>query len=93
MATGRCSGCGRADSVSKISLHIVSCQAYSELFQRQPGKCLDPAAEAARYRAEEQNPEARAEQRGVRLEQRFAEINQLQAVSASRWSRPPDILD
>ncbi len=93
MATGRCSGCGRVDSVRKIILHIVSCKAYTELFQREPGKCLDPAAEAARYRTEEQTPEARAEQRGARLEQRFAEINQLQAVSATRWSKPPDILD
>lgn len=93
MALGRCSGCGRADSLRKISVHIVTCPAYLDLFSRQPERCLDPAAEARRYRAEEQTPEARAEQRGARLEQRFAEINQLQAASASRWSRPPDILD
>lgn len=93
MALGRCSGCGRADSLRKISLHILSCPLYGELFAREPERCLDPAAENERYRAEENTPQARAEQRGERLHQRFSEINRQQAVSASRWARPPDILD
>jgi hypothetical protein len=93
MATGRCSGCGRTDSLRKISTHIVDCFAYLDLFQRDPARALGPAAEYERYRAEDRSPEARAEQRGERLQVRFAEINRQQAVSASRWAKPPDILD
>lgn len=93
MAAGRCSGCGRGDSLRKIILHVVSCEAYLALYEHDPERALDPVAENERFRSEENTPEARAEQRGVRLETRFAEINRLQAVSASRWARPPDILE
>lgn len=93
MATGRCSGCGRTDSLRKIRLHILHCTRYEHLFHHEPDRALDPAAEHQRYQAEERNPEARAEQRGERLEVRFAAINRHQATSATRWARPPDILD
>lgn len=93
MTTGRCSGCGRADSLRKIRLHIVDCSLYLDLFQRAPEGALDPAAEHERYRTEDRNPEARAEQRGERLEVRFAEINRQQSLSTFRWAKPPDILD
>lgn len=93
MALGRCSGCGRIDSHRKIGLHIVSCPDYLSLFVREPDRALDPVAEHDRYRAEDRSPQARAEQRGERLNARFAEINRQQAVSASRWAKPPDILD
>lgn len=93
MASGRCSGCGRADSLRKISTHIVSCPDYAELFQSDPSKALDPAAEHRRFQTEDRSPEARAEQRGERLLVRFADINRQQAASTARWAKPPSILD
>lgn len=93
MAAGRCSGCGRTGSLRKISQHVVDCIDYQELFERDPAKALDPAVEHERFRAEECNPEARAHQRGERLQPRFAEINRQQSASAARWATPPDILD
>lgn len=93
MASGRCAGCGRIDSLRKISQHIVDCQDYHALFAHDPTRCLTPAAEYQRYRHEENSAVARAEQRGTRLAVRFAHINRHQAASAVRWQRPPDILE
>jgi hypothetical protein len=93
VAAGRCAGCGRTGSLRKITQHMVSCSDFIDLFGRDPAKALDPEAEYDRYRAEERNAEARAHQRGERLAVRFAEINRQQAASASRWAKPPDILD
>lgn len=93
MSAGRCSGCGRVDSLRKVSLHIVSCPDYLALYEQHPERALEPEAEYSRFRTEDTTPEARAQQRGARLEVRFAEINRQQAASATRWSKPPDILD
>jgi hypothetical protein len=93
MAAGRCAGCGRIDSLRKISTHIVDCTAYLNLFQHNPLRCLTPAAEYERHRAEDTTPVARAEQRGTRLAARFAELNRQQLASVVRWQRPPDILE
>lgn len=93
MASGRCAGCGRIDSLRKVSQHIVDCPEYLRLFQSDPGRCLAPAAEYERFRREDDSAIARAQQRGTRLAARFAEINRQHAVSAQRWARPPDILE
>lgn len=93
MPAGRCSGCGRTDSLRKVRLHVVECTDYIELFRQEPARALDPHAEYVRYRREHGSPEARAVQRGHRLEVRFAEINRHQAASTSRWATPPDILE
>lgn len=93
MAAGRCAGCGRIDSVRKISQHIVDCANFLALYQEDPDRCLTPAAEYERYRREDTSAVARAEQRGTRLAARFAEINRHQSASAARWQRPPDILE
>lgn len=93
MAMGRCSGCQRVSPERKIRSHIITCAQYQKLFQLDPERCLDPAAEFRRYRARECSPEARADQRDVRLRVRFADINQQQASSTARWATPPDILD
>lgn len=93
MAAGRCAGCGRIDSVRKISQHIVDCADYLALYQVEASRCLTPAAEYERYRREDTSAVARAEQRGNRLAARFREINRHQSASAVRWKRPPDILE
>lgn len=92
MPAGRCAGCGRTESMRKISLHIVECGRYIDLYARHPERALAPVAEYDRYRREN-TPEARAEQRGQRLHARFAEINRQQAASVTRWTTPPDLLD
>lgn len=93
MAAGRCAGCGRTDSLRKISTHIVDCPSYLNLFEHDPGRCLTPAAEYHRHRTEDNTPVAKAEQRGTRLAVRFAEINRQQLACVARWQRPPDILE
>ncbi len=91
MASGRCSGCGRVGSISKIATHIVSCPAYIELFQSTPARCLSPAAEAAHHRAAD-TPELRADRRDQRLTARFAKLDREVRVQADRWRTPPDLL-
>jgi hypothetical protein len=93
MATGRCAGCGRTDSLRKITVHIIECADYAALYERDPGLALTPQAEYDRFRREDDTPEAHARQRDQRLKARFAEINRAQAASASRWACPPDILE
>jgi hypothetical protein len=93
MASGRCAGCGRIDSLRKVSQHIVDCPEYLTLFENHPGRCLTPVAEFERYRRDDDSAMARAQQRGSRLAARFAQINRHQAASAARWQRPPDILE
>ena len=92
MSAGRCSGCGRIDSLRKIRLHIVGCEDYIGLFRQTPADALDPHIDYVRHRRA-QSPETRAVLRGHRLEARFAEINRQQQVSTSRWATPPDILE
>jgi hypothetical protein len=93
MPAGRCSGCGRIDSRTKIGQHVVTCTAYAELFSHSPDECLDPGADYLRYRATTDTPDARAQRRDDRLRGRFAELDRHQAVSVARWRTPPDILD
>jgi hypothetical protein len=93
MAAGRCAGCGRTNSLRKISLHMIDCVKYRELFEKDPVHAPGPAEEYQRHRREDTTPEARAVQRGLRLHTRFAEINRQQAHSAARWATPSDILE
>ncbi len=93
MPLGRCSGCGETDSPRKISLHVLSCDRYLDVYASHPDCALDPVAEFERFRSEDDSPEARARRRGERLQARFAEINHWQAASTSRWRKPSDILD
>lgn len=93
MAQGRCAGCGRVDSLRKISLHIVGCEKYIDLYANDPERCLAPVAEFERFCVEDNSAIARAERRGTRLAERFAQINEHQQRSAARWARPKDILE
>ncbi len=92
MPTGRCSGCGYSDSCKKVEVHVLACAGYRQRFAEAPGQCLDPAAEHARFKAEEDTREARAERRDQRLSDRFAEMDRLAAHQVDRWRQPPDIL-
>lgn len=93
MPTGRCAGCGYNGSCKKVKAHILTCPDYLKLFRELPERCLEPAAEHARYKTEEDTSEARAERRDVRLQHRFAELERLQAAQVARWQRPKDILE
>ncbi len=91
MPSGRCSGCGRAGSVTKIATHIVDCPRYAELFATAPAKCLSPAAEAHLQRTRN-TPELRAQRRDERLQVRFAALEHEVRVQTTRWRTPPDLL-
>ncbi len=93
MPTGRCAGCGFSDSCTKVKGHILGCPEYLALFRKTPERCLDPAAEHARFKAEDDTSEARAERRDQRLSDRFAEMDRLASIQAARWRQPKDILE
>lgn len=93
MAAGRCAGCGRTGSAKKIRAHAMTCPQYTELFQSDPGRCLDPEAEHERYRTEDNTSEARALRRHQRLTGSYAELERRQALQSARWRRPKDILE
>ncbi len=93
MASGRCAGCGRIESIRKIVLHTIDCPAYLDLYRRDPQKCLSPAEELERHRGEDTTAEARAQRRSDRAKLRSIEHNRHQAASAKRWATPPDLLD
>lgn len=92
MAAGRCAGCGHTDTARKVQIHVLDCTEFVELFHRKPGQCLDPAAEYIRHKTEDDSPDARAERRDGRLQQRFAELDERQSRQANRWLPEPDIL-
>lgn len=92
MSIGRCAGCGHCDSSTKVKFHVLDCPAYAQLFREHPERCLDPVAERLRYKAEDDTSEARAERRDVRLQRRFAEMDEQFLVASARWRPPADIL-
>jgi hypothetical protein len=93
MATGRCAGCGCTGSVCKIGSHVMTCPQYIELYQHDPARCLDPAAEYQRYRTDEDTSEARARRRHLRLADSYIDLERRQALQATRWRKPKDILE
>lgn len=93
MPTGRCAGCGFTNSSKKVQVHVLDCSDYLALFRQSPQRCLDPDAEHARYKAEEDNSTARAKRRDRRLQDRFAELERQASIQATRWQQPKDILE
>lgn len=93
MPTGRCAGCGYSGSCTKVKMHVLVCPDFLAVFRENPERCLHPAAEYARFKAEDDTSEARAERRDQRLRHRFAEMERLAAIQAARWQRPKDILE
>jgi hypothetical protein len=93
MSAGRCAGCGQTDSCKKVELHVLGCPEYLRLYREDPERCLDPAAEYRRYKAQDDTSEARAARRDLRLQRRFADLEAQHSAQASRWVRPKDILE
>lgn len=54
MAAGRCAGCGKTGSACKVNGHILTCEKWLALYQSDPSKALDAAAEHIRWKAEDQ---------------------------------------
>ncbi len=92
MAAGRCPGCGFTASSRKARIHILDCPDFLELFRTDPTRCLDPEDEYVRYKAEDDSPDARAERRDARLQDRFADMDRRQSMEADRWQPERDIL-
>ena len=93
MAAGRCAGCGYTNSRTKVDTHCLSCEQFLDLFRTAPHRCLDPAAEQARFKAQDDSAAARAQRRDDRLTARYTELERLTAAQASRWATPSDLLD
>lgn len=87
MALGRCAGCGKTGSACKIKDHCVQCPRWLLLFQQDPARALDPAAEYIRWRDEDKNTE-----RTERREQVVVTTDASRAASLARFATPPDIL-
>jgi len=85
VATGRCEGCGRTGSASKIREHVVQCGEWLSLpFDYQ----LDPERSYRQWKAE-----GRQEEReGHKAELAGREV-QLRAMADARWATPKDILE
>ena len=50
MSRGRCPGCGAEDASSKkIRSHMNECAEVARLHQEDPGRLIDPEAEASRW--------------------------------------------
>lgn len=92
MPAGRCAGCGLVDSCRKVSAHVLGCAEFAELFRNNPERCLDPAAEYERVKAQDTS-DTRALARERRMTDRFAALEARTAHQAARWRRPPDILE
>jgi hypothetical protein len=85
MPTGRCEGCGRTGSASKISAHMLECPAWLSLpYDRQ----FDAGLSYTQWKTggrQEQREEHKAE-----LADR--EVT-LRAMADARWATPKDILE
>ncbi len=94
MATGRCAGegCGYTAAALRVNAHVLTCSSYLELFRTDPGRCLTPEAEYARYKEIEDSPDARARRRDIRLRQRYAESERMAPLREDRWVIGNDIL-
>lgn len=93
MARGRCAGCGMTNaSIKKMRAHLMSCPAYTELFQSAPERALEPAQEQQRWLADEGSSEAREAARDVRLEALRERLAAARVAQVDRWKTPDDLL-
>lgn len=93
MSPGRCPGCGFTDqSVKRVNRHMVGCAPLAEMYRNNPSGVLSAHDEFARWKAEEDNPEVRADNKSERLGKRFAEVDRRRLEQTERWN-VPDILD
>jgi hypothetical protein len=92
MSPGRCPGCGYTDtSCKKVTRHMVGCTKLAEKYRADPSSVLSAEAEYVRWKAEEDNPEVRADAKSARLGKRFAETDKRRLEQTERF-RTPDIL-
>jgi hypothetical protein len=83
---GRCAGCGKTGSASRMRRHIADCPDWAALYARSPDAALDPEAEYQRWSACDKEDE-----RGARREQQIAQVLRRRAEGHERW-RSRDIL-
>jgi hypothetical protein len=86
MAAGRCEGCGRSDSASKIARHIQACDEWLKLYARDPALALSPEESARRWKGG-----GRASERAAYLLAVTSDIEERRAAALERF-RPADIL-
>lgn len=87
--SGRCAGCGQVDRDARVTEeHIRYCANFAAVYAEDPDKVLAPAAEFARWKADD-----RQDERDVRKEGVILVADQRRADQQARWATPPDILD
>jgi hypothetical protein len=85
MASGRCEGCGRTGSSTKIYQHVVECELFLKL---PPGQMLDPLTSYANWQAE-----GKKAHRTERKQDLTTQEVVLRAAADARWATPRDILE
>jgi hypothetical protein len=83
---GRCAGCGKTGSASKISRHIADCARWAELFGTSPDAALDAETEYQRWLEHDKEDE-----RDQRRETHVLAVRQRREEGHERW-RSRDIL-
>jgi ferric-dicitrate binding protein FerR (iron transport regulator) len=81
IAQGRCAGCAESGPLKAVEWHILSCPSWAKLYQQDPDRALDPAAEFARWASEDREHEHAAD-----LAQRVADTVASRAASRKRFA-------
>lgn len=83
---GRCEGCGRTDSVRKVTSHIQGCDRWLALYASDPALALSPEESARQWKGG-----GRASERAAYLLAVTSDIEGRRAAALERF-RPVDIL-
>lgn len=81
-AQGRCAGCLETGPVRAVAWHVVQCAAWAALYRKDPVLALDPAAEYARWAAQD-----RAREHAADLAGRVDDTVRRREESAARFRR------
>lgn len=94
MAQGRCSGCGKVGTSAKAMLrHTVSCDAYAEIYSKNPALALTPEEEYIRWRTQEGSSDAKEVRKDIQRQEIFRKMHDRIDQQHTRWATPKDILD
>ena len=82
-AQGRCAGCAATGPVREAIRHITQCPAWARLYQENPAQALEPAAEYARWVAQDKDREHAED-----LQSRVDDTVRRRRASVARFTEP-----
>lgn len=85
---GRCAGCQEAGPLKAVEHHVLQCPKWAALYRADPAAALSPAAEFARWAAEERGGEHEAD-----LARRVADTQDRRRASVARFARRDPLED